>query len=232
LKNKKNRGFIVFLDALGTKHIHHTNYYKKIFEWDKIVRFNDIVVKEINKQRKRNYKIETFAFTDFIVIVHPIDENKQLIEEFDKLGDCLNTIMSSSLEKQILFRGAISYGIYQSKNSLIIGTAVDEVVSWYEESDWIGVHTTPSLKYELSKIIDKSMQNFLLCNTPCKSVREYKSWALNWPSFYVNSKEIKNDAIQKVKELIIADNTAIDTHLYNKIENTFRFIEQSVGQDT
>ncbi len=55
--------------------------------------------------------------------------------------------------KGIPLRGAISYGNFHIENesnldtTLLIGPAVDEVASWYEAADWIGVVLTPSASF-------------------------------------------------------------------------------------
>ena len=73
------------------------------------------------------------------------------IQLFNNLGNCLNFIMLDYLQKQIFFRGAIIYGFFLkiNKKFSFSESAIDEVSSWYEESNWIKVHVTPNLKYYL-----------------------------------------------------------------------------------
>ena len=57
--------------------------------------------------------------------------------------------MLDSLQKQIFFRGAIIYGFFFkiNKKFSFSESAIDEISSRYEESNWIEVHVTPNLKY-------------------------------------------------------------------------------------
>ncbi len=57
------------------------------------------------------------------------------------------------LEKGLPLRGTISFGEYDidQEYNLMLGSAIDEAASWYETTDWIGVHLTPSAKMGLSQ---------------------------------------------------------------------------------
>ncbi|OPH52186.1 hypothetical protein BC351_33170 [Paenibacillus ferrarius] len=54
-----------------------------------------------------------------------------------------------SVRRGIPLRGATSYGRFSTKDSIMIGPAVDESASWHESTDWIGVIMTPTAMFEL-----------------------------------------------------------------------------------
>lgn len=53
-------------------------------------------------------------------------------------------IIRESLLQGIPVRGATCYGPLSTNGNIMVGPAIDEVASWYESADWIGVFQTPS----------------------------------------------------------------------------------------
>ncbi len=53
-------------------------------------------------------------------------------------------ILFRSIQNEIPVRGATCYGSFTTRGNIMAGPAIDEVASWYEACEWIGVIQTPS----------------------------------------------------------------------------------------
>ncbi len=93
------------------------------------------------------------------------------------------TTLTRAIDMGLPLRGAISYGRFLSQGNILLGPAVDEVASWYEQADWIGVHLTPSaeLQVDTSKFIQPNV--LVSCKLPIKGGGR-KGLACNWPFYY------------------------------------------------
>jgi len=91
-----------------------------------------------------------FTFNDTIIIAQPTDlENEYLaIKAF---ATTVRRFISYSLTKNLFFRGAFSIGFYLmgQNHDLIMGDAVTDAVSWYEQPEFIGVIATPKASRSL-----------------------------------------------------------------------------------
>lgn len=88
-----------------------------------------------------------------------------------------------SLELKLPVRGAITYGKFLARQNILVGPAVDEVASWYEHSEWIGVHLTPSASLPI--VLDSFYVADILTHydVPTKTGTLKGGLACNWPQF-------------------------------------------------
>lgn len=76
--------------------------------------------------------------------------------------------IAHGIQKGLPMRGAISTGEFYCKRGVFVGPAIDEVASWYEQTDWMGAVLCPSADL----IVDKNGLPFtgpvVLYNAPVK----------------------------------------------------------------
>jgi hypothetical protein len=87
------------------------------------------------------------------------------------------------LEKGLPIRGAVGYGPYLLEGTILVGQAVDEVAAWYESTEWIGVHLTPSAALRkgtepLTKLQKTIYHSYPI---PVKVGKPIRSLAVAWP---------------------------------------------------
>jgi hypothetical protein len=82
----------------------------------------------------------------------------------------------------------MAYGNYYATDfenaSFIIGPIVDEVADWFEFSDWIGVHCTPSLSFLMDSLsLNQTIPDaaFLKTRIPNNYNLAYDAWVVGWP---------------------------------------------------
>lgn len=89
-----------------------------------------------------------------------------------------------SIEKGIPVRGAISYGRFLTKKNVLLGPAVDEVASWYEQAEWIGVSLTPTAALQVNRKKLYAHSALVDHDLPTKAGMMKNTVAVNWPRYY------------------------------------------------
>lgn len=148
---KEAKGAVTFLDVLGWKGIWQkrkdaiNTLLTLIKEIESMA--NDI---SANKTENRGVTTRVLSISDTIAIF--TDGNPEITIPIH-IEICSKAI-PLSIEKQIPLRGAIAYGNFSIEKNIMVGAAVDEVASWHEATDWIGVILTPSAKFSIDNIDD------------------------------------------------------------------------------
>ncbi len=154
------QGVITLLDILGWKGVwQRQGDDEPIKNLESILFFTQALCDALNERHNENHPeagahFEAISISDTIAIVgYPIaSENLPggvMISEHAALAA---HIVRHSLTHSIPMRGAISIGKFSVKGNVFIGPAVDEVASWYEAADWIGVNVTPSIMLQREKL--------------------------------------------------------------------------------
>ena len=191
------KGVIGIIDILGVKGIWARESPEDIIKkWNEILKsLNEdveIMSKIIDKKDKIDRKIKEYSFSDTIILTIASDSLNSLLVMCGIIGD----IFSVSMDKGILFRGAISFGNFYSHKTMLIGPAIDDAAEWYSKSDWAGVHLTPKTSYYidycLAEGVKKDQIKYLLIkyNVPLKEGRILQDiWTVSWPSIYLKCDE-------------------------------------------
>jgi hypothetical protein len=148
-------GVIIFLDALGVKHLgkeKSINFIKKRNKFlDKVKNIRDRRFEEFKRELGVNFPEPDIAlFQDSIIIGWEEQKSEQGLYPFSffqAAGQWLIDAITEAIEDGLFFRGAISQGEYivnmSSQNVTILGPAVDDASDFFEKADWIGVIQTP-----------------------------------------------------------------------------------------
>lgn len=229
-------GIVGVFDALGAKNFSHQeilNYIEAQKELMKVIDEKADGLADSNdlKPKKR------FTFNDTIVLAWETSEDR----EFDTIQAFCRTVRAfipRCLSKNLLFRGAFSIGSYfcDDDNNLIMGRAVTDAVSWYEQQECIGVVATPkaSLIIERHVASDSKATEFLIFKTkvPTKS-GEHELYAVNWPkAFYVKGlrpKGCNKDGEEDCLLRLLSKNE-IPLGTEKKYANTIQFFKSAPKQ--
>ena len=160
-------------------------------------------------------------------------------------GYILGKIFKKAINNQILLRGAISYGEYHKSENIILGPAVDEADSWYENTEWAGICLTPSAKYHYESECMKGAS--LLTPNPILPYKipfkkpigdgndeKFSTYAVNWLSSLegmripINAEE--RTKYRDLKKIIIENFStgmmgSIGPNVVEKYENTLSFVD-------
>lgn len=224
-------GVIILLDALGTKGIWERmspeHYVKR---WLKIREYLQ------NIQGIKNLMIvEDHIFSDTVIISMTAFEDKcnklQLLVFASLLSKCL---LYEGFTKGLLFRGVISYGSYYTDREIIIGQAIDEAATYYEQPNWMGISLTPGTtswykKDKIQQYVSKHPPNDYIkynivynrcIDGVCKKIVE-EGFAINWLHQVYVEKSTPAIVINKMNSL---KNKAPDKDK-SKYDETIKFIK-------
>jgi len=136
---KRFVGYLIFADILGWKGVwkKFSLTEEKMGVVNRLLNIRNQLENEIKSQ---NSICSMNLISDtFIIYSQSFEMSKNLSKK----------LMALCLEKELPIRGAISYGECYNRDTVYVGPAVDEAVSWHDEGEEIGIFYTPSAKQEI-----------------------------------------------------------------------------------
>ena len=185
----KQFGIIAVLDALGA-----SNYSDKDIQ--RFLKSREIVISLLNEKSGKMSKklsvnqLSTFIFQDTVVILLESDAPQPSSEEIEAFLITLRKFLIDSLVNGILFRGAFAVGWFyrDDETNTILGEAVADAASWYEQADWIGVISTPRTSLYLGYLMEKNQKSFkhlmLDYDVPLATGGTKNLKTVNWPKVF------------------------------------------------
>lgn len=161
--------------------------------------------------------IEIKSISDTIAIFTYCKEEEST-EVITAHGELCQWIIPKSIKEEIPVRGATAFGLFDISENIFVGKAIDEAASWHAQSDWIGVHLTPSAEY-IYKDLKKGI--WYQYSLPNKIRLNWKPHCVNWT---LGWKERANE-IDKIKESF-RNLGPIIPEIAGKFINTLTFIEK------
>ncbi|MEK5407674.1 hypothetical protein MKX36_17265 [Paenibacillus sp. FSL W8-0439] len=227
MANQMDIGAITLLDVLGWKGIWQRRI-DAIDALEGLLNKAESKVKEHFNSGKENHlktvdglKVEFRSISDTIALVTYGEINKAIAYQ-----SLINSyLVSLSIQAQIPLRGATSYGELRISNNIMVGPAVDEVASWYEMSDTIGVFLTPSalLQTDLNEIIFVP-PTLVYDDVKIKGYPTYKTICINWVAVWgyilkLNRKDLVNQFLKM---------GPITPNIFSKYFNSLDFYDKHV----
>ena len=234
----RKKGCIAFLDILGFKGIWQRRTPQEVL----------LVLSGVRKVVAEKYKApapdrkwppssepSVTILSDTIVIAIDSDEPHCAL----LMANLLYHVMMHFHEHRMFVRGALAYGEYLQDGNTFIGETIDDVASWYELADWIGVVATPKTGYILDRfdsvvvrVNGLPVTQFVKYDVPGK-VTKNRLNAFNWPA-YTEASLSHWDGPDKPKtramtEALFAEQSAFDGNVLRKYENTLDFVDYSIS---
>ena len=216
--NEMKNGAITLLDILGWKGIWQRNT-APIETLEKLVYVATMQEKYATEQfKKSDLQIEIKNISDTLAIVLYTDDCNTALAIQSMI--CSKLIVES-LKLGLPLRGAMCYGKLISNNNIMAGPAVDEVASWYENTEFIGCIFTPSA---LLSIDHRTFMPHITVEyeVRTKNIGNFKTYCVNWPILW-------EDGEAKLKE-IFKDNSPLIPNIALKYLNTLNFYEYVIGE--
>jgi hypothetical protein len=228
-KDVMKKGAITLLDILGWKGIWQR-------EKDPITKLKTIIeiangnidflkdkemIRDV-ENRLRTLDVEVKSISDTLAIVSYSDDPNLALEFHSFLA---SIITARSIQLGIPVRGATCYGSFITTDNIMVGPAVDEVASWYECTDWIGVIQTPSAFFETN--LDKFLfpnKPLIKYSAPLKKGGSFDTYCANWSTPWRSFKWDRNSLLDVFKEM-----GPITPEISNKYVNALRFYDWCVN---
>lgn len=215
------KGAVTFLDVLGWKGIwkRDDRALEKLYNLIEHIGKN---IKDLLEEAHRgvseqdaylkDIEVKLLSISDTIVIT-TYGESKSALH-FQSVA--VAGTMSYAFSIGLPIRGATSYGEFDNRGNILIGPAVDEVASWYELAEWIGVFLTPSALYQYDGNAPLSM----LYDVPLK-IGKLKTYCSSW--FDIDEDDKLENMEDKIRKFFL-EFSPITPDISNKFYNTLEFI--------
>ena len=212
------KGFVILLDALGTKSLNGEKAEERLEQWGKLIagwphnfmyRAKFTQIKDLSQM---------VYFSDTIMIKVERDEELTVSKQLEAIGHAIGYFIIHAMKFKIFFRGCISYGKYVFSDYGQVGEAVTDVGSYFELPNWIGVSLTPNLYKML--MIDKDVKpTFITYDIPTKNGLE--------PNIVLNIQHIWKDYEENSlhDELVKQLKLQSDQKISLKYRNSIKFID-------
>lgn len=214
-------GAITLLDVLGWKGIwqRKSNALQALMDLiDTAQKKSSLVVKDYEGFKDLEINVESIS--DTIAITTYGDKLKSLVFHAGITG----RLIADSIISEIPVRGATSYEKLTKNGNVMVGPAVDEVASWYECSDMIGVFQTPSAF--LTRIEKGYYKHFLFdYNVTIKQHGKMETRCSDWLGTWRARKLTIEDLTDKLMKM-----GPITPAIYSKFKNTIDFYEEAYKQ--
>lgn len=168
---------------------------------------------------------EVVTFGDTIILTWECKKD-QAPRRLYLLGRYLQNIIWKGLEKKMALRGSVSIGSYikEKEGSTILGPAVTDAASWYEEAQWIGLVATPRCGFYLSlpnDLVKDITNRFMVYPVPMPDNKVLNLLSVTWPAvaYYEPSPEPSRKIFALFKEFPVPKGTE------EKYFNTLSFVE-------
>jgi len=208
-------GVVTFLDVLGWKGV----YDRKRDAIPSLTRLIDGVRTRAEESRRGRIleKVEVKSISDTIAIFTFCSE-REIAAAIEIHGELCLWLIPESINSEIPVRGATAFGDFELGENIFVGKAIDEAASWHEQSDWIGVHLTPSAEYVFeAKKANSAWSKF---TPPNKTRLNWKPHCVNWTKNWTDRVREIGGIKSKFRRL-----GPIVPEIAGKFSNTLDFIE-------
>jgi hypothetical protein len=220
MSERPRSGVVTFLDVLGWKGV----YDRKQDAIPSLTRLIEGVRTRAEENRRGRIieKIQVKSISDTIAIFTFCSES-ETTAAIEVHGELCQWLIPESIDAEIPVRGATAFGDFEIRDSIFVGKAIDEAASWHEESDWIGVHLTPSAEYVFQPKVSSSA--WIRFSPPHKTKLTWKPCCVNWTKDWADRTRKVEEIKAKFRRL-----GPITPGIAGKFMNTLAFID-TMGQE-
>jgi hypothetical protein len=207
---RKKYGIVVLLDALGASE-YSEDQIKQFLSARQEINHLIRVLSGKNVTSKignigKFHTPEIFTFGDTVIITIQLNSKKHRNTHLFLFSFLMRRYIFHSFENGILFRGSFSIGSYiaDSESNTVMGEAVSDAAAWYEQSEWMGLSSTPKtntvLEYLVADIgaergldlLRKDHHGYIHpYDVPMKNGKSYNLYTINWPSAFFDEALLK-----------------------------------------
>lgn len=207
-------GVVTFLDVLGWKGV----YDRKPDAISSLTRLIEGVRDRAKEKRGRiTSDVQVKSISDTIACFSFCSES-DIAAAIEIHGELCQWLIPESVESEIPVRGATAFGEFEIRDNIFVGKAIDEAAAWHEQSDWIGVHLTPSAEYVFQR--KSAVSAWAPFAPPNKTRLSWKPHCVNWTREWTDRPRKVEEIKSKFRRL-----GPIVPEIAGKFVNTLTFIE-------
>ncbi len=205
---KPQQGLVAVLDALGVSLFSLDEAREFVRVRDSILTFTDDII-DSKVPGLDVTRLRRFTLNDTVVFVYETPHGVSL-REVEQFAHVLRLFETKTIIETIPFRGALGIGeFYVGDQQTVLGPAVVDAASRYEDADWIGIHATPHATMLIRSLLEQQtgvdMKHVLVeYHVPLRDGRSStdKLLCINWPKgFYL--RQIRPDGLGRTRGLVL-----------------------------
>ncbi|MBF0584748.1 MAG: hypothetical protein HQL80_11025 [Magnetococcales bacterium] len=222
-------GFVAILDVLGARGYNVDHAKEFILNRDAML--DKLKEKPILDAIDESLPMPYIAtFGDTVIFTWNVGQDR-VMKTLPSVASWLSALLNLGIANKMLLRGALSVGEFISRESTVLGPAVSDAASWYEEADWVGVVLTTKCKLSLISLLENAKHNqrlkkidfnkwFVEYDVLCHSGKK-RMWVVSWP---YNAWAVSDDEMTAIEMLSVAlSDFSIPKGTEMKYENTLQF---------
>jgi hypothetical protein len=160
---KLKRGLVAVLDALGVSLMTLNDAAEFVRLRDEIFQFTENVL-ETKLPGLEMKRLKRSTLNDTVVYTYETPGGVDL-DEVERFCHVLRLFETRSITSAIPFRGALALGeFYMGDPQTVLGPAVVDAATWYEQADWVGIHATPHATMSIDALLKQSVVNRTLAH--------------------------------------------------------------------
>jgi hypothetical protein len=198
-------GFVAMLDVLGASNYSIEESRDFIKKREELLKKLGEVETMLMKPLKGVPQPVVATFGDTLVFTWAVGEELSL-KMLPGVAEWLRHAVRWGLVRGLLLRGALAIGHYVFERATVLGPAISDAASWYEEADWFGVILTPSCQFKLIAFLEHAalepqLENqtfnhfFVRYKVPVKNGERREMWVISWPYDFLTRGDSKLSAL-------------------------------------
>jgi len=207
-------GVVTFLDVLGWKGVYDRKR-DAIESLSELVEGLRTQAELLRGNLTRDVVIKSISDT---IGIFTLCAEQEASTAIDAHGELCAWVIPQSIISEIPVRGATAFGDFELGENIFVGRAIDEAAAWHEQTDWIGVHLTPSAEYMFSPAPEQ--KTWARYTPPHKMRLNWMPHCVNWTNKWRN----RVDEISRLKSKFRLLGP-IMPEIAGKFVNTLNFIE-------
>jgi len=216
-------GLVSIIDVLGIK-----GSWKQARSVEIQEKWNDLL--DSVKQRlgeEFNGRFKLLAFSDTIFITVESNDDKKTLLSF---SDAMWRVIMDSIDNNMPIRGCFTLGEFYHKDTLFLGSAIDEAAQYFEQPQWIGISAAPRANSKLDEFRESDPESvnaaYARTDLPLKSSVEQDAWGINWPRQCYREKNKMEDVEDMLKTIDSMLKSLSDLDIAIKWRKTRRFCNE------
>jgi hypothetical protein len=238
---KTKYGFVVLLDALGTKtdSIESSKKYLSVIaDIETDMKSSHAVMQQGRHDASIFDEFSVRFFGDTLLVTYEVKNKERESEYFESLSFVLSSFICTAIKLGILFRGSVSLGEYLEEGNVVLGPAVFDAAMWYEKLEMIGIIATPKATLSLKslflsddKTLDDAWNDGVFINPPLKNNIVAELFVFNWLIFLSYDDENGHEKTEKYFYKLIRE-FPVPLGAESKLQNTENFFQSLRKSDT
>jgi len=193
------KGIVVMLDALGVRNLSSKEAKAFLNNRGKLLTQLGRKLEPLDSSAARVTETagppQFVTFQDTILVTWEIRGPAHNL--LPHIANLLRRTIPLALQNGLRLRGAVAVGEYIQDENSVLGPAIADAASWYEQAQWIGIVATPHCGMQLDLLYETKFRRrrphaldpwYVQYEVPLKEGRRETLWAVSWPAQYRKKK--------------------------------------------